>query len=154
MAGQALPKTGYTILDVSDSTGCEMPKQKTQEATSFGERLATLRKAAGYTQQELADEVGVSRRMIAYYEGQSEHPPTTLLPALAQALQLSTDELLGLEPPAAKRIGGRPRDNRLQRRLQQIESLPPEERRQLIQIVDAFIEREQLKRRASSRTGG
>jgi transcriptional regulator with XRE-family HTH domain len=153
MTGQALPKTGYTILGVSDSTGCEMPKQKTLEAAFFGQRLATLRKAAGYTQQELADEVGVSRRMIAYYEGQSEHPPTTLLPALAQALQLSTDELLGLEPPAAKRTG-RPRDNRLQRRLQQIESLPPEERRQLIQIVDAFIERGQLKRRASSRTGG
>lgn len=153
MTGQALPKTGYTILGVSDSTGCTMPKQKTQEAASFGQRLAALRKAAGYTQQELADEVGVSRRMIAYYEGQSEHPPTTLLPALAQALKLSTDELLGLEPPAAKRAG-RPRDNRLQRRLQQIESLPPEERRQLIQIVDAFIERGQLKRRASSRTGG
>ena len=45
---------------------------------------------------------------------------------------------------------GRPRDNRLQRRLQQIQSLPPEKRRQLIQIVDAFIERGQLKRRASS----
>jgi hypothetical protein len=59
-----------------------------------------------------------------------------LLPALAQVLKPSTDELLGLEPPAAKRAG-RPRDNRLQRRLQQIESLPPEERRQLIQIVDA-----------------
>jgi transcriptional regulator with XRE-family HTH domain len=153
MTGQAFPKTGYTILGVSDSTGCTMPKQKTQEAASFGERLTALRKAAGYTQQELADEVGVSRRMIAYYEGQSEHPPTTLLPAIAQALQLSTDELLGLESPAAKRAG-RPRDNRLQRRLQQIESLPPEERRQLIQIVDAFIERGQLKRRASSRTGG
>jgi hypothetical protein len=47
-----------------------------------------------------------------------------MLPALAQALQLSADELLGLEPPTAKRAG-RPRDNRLQRRLQQIESLPP-----------------------------
>lgn len=130
-----------------------MPKQKTQAAASFGQRLAALRKAAGYTQQELADEVGVSRRMIAYYEGQSEHPPTTLLPALAQALQLSADELLGLQPPTAKRAG-RPRDNRSQRRLQQIESLPPEERRQLIQIVDAFIERGQLKRRASNRTSG
>ena len=43
-----------------------------------------LREAAGYTQQELADEVGVSRRMIAYYEGQSTHPPTTLLPSHRQ----------------------------------------------------------------------
>ena len=151
MTGQAPPKTGYTILGVPHSTGCEMPKQKTPQAASFGQRLTALRKAAGYTQQELADEVGVSRRMIAYYEGQSEHPPTTLLPALAQALHVSADELLGLEPPVTtKRAGARPRDNRLQRRLQQIENLPPEERRQLIQIVDAFIERGQLKRRTSN----
>lgn len=154
MSGQAPPKTGYTILGVSHTTGREMPKQKTPEATSFGQRLAALRKAAGYTQQELAGEVGVSRRMIAYYEGQSEHPPTTLLPALAQALHVSADELLGLAAPVTAKRSGRPRDNRLQRRLQQIENLPPEERRQLIQIVDAFIERGQLKRRTGNHTSG
>lgn len=125
-----------------------MPKQKTPEATTFGQRLAALRKAAGYTQQDLAAEVGVSRRMIAYYEGQSEHPPTTLLPALARALHVSSDELLGLD--STPKRNGRPRDNRMQRRLQQIASLPPEERRQIMQLVDAFIERGQLKRRAST----
>ena len=34
-------------------------------------RVRALRKAAGYTQQELAQELGVSRRMIAYYEGET-----------------------------------------------------------------------------------
>lgn len=125
-----------------------MPKQKTPEATSFGERLVALRKAAALTQQQLANEVGVSRRMIAYYEGQSEHPPTTLLPALARALNVSADALLGLEP-VAKRNGRMP-DNRLQRRLQQLANLPPEERRQIMQLLDAFIERGQLKRRAGA----
>lgn len=153
MTGQATPKSSHIILGLAPTTGCQMPKQKTPHAASFGQRLSALRKAAGYTQQNLAEELGVSRRMIAYYEGQSEHPPTTLLPALAQALHISTDELLGLQPPpATKRAGARPRDNRMQRRLQQIENLPPEERRQLIQIVDAFIERGQLKRRASNQT--
>jgi hypothetical protein len=32
--------------------------------------------------------------------------------------------------------------------------LPPEERRQIMQLVDAFIERGQLKRRADSNAGG
>jgi hypothetical protein len=32
--------------------------------------------------------------------------------------------------------------------------LPPEERRQIMQLVDAFIERGQLKRRAGANTGG
>ena len=151
MHSQASPQhgdLGYTILGVSTTAERRMPKQKAPEATTFGQRLVALRKAAALTQQELADEVGVSRRMLAYYEGQSEHPPTTLLPALAHALNVSADELLGLIPTVKR--NGRVRDNRMQRRLQQIESLPPEERRQIIQLVDAFIERGQLKRRSSS----
>lgn len=152
MHGQAIPKTGYVILRVSTIAERRMPKRKAPEATTFGQRLVALRNAAALTQQELADEVGVSRRMIGYYEGQSEHRPTTLLPALAHALNVSADELLGLTPTVKR--NGRVRDNRMQRRLQQIESLPPEERRQIMELVDAFIERGQLKRRADSSKAG
>ena len=94
--------------------------------------------AAGFTQQELANEVRTSRRVIAYYEGQTAHPPTTLLPAIATALRITTDELLGQAP--VKRIA-KSRDTRLERRLQQIERLDPTERRQIMQVIDAFIER-------------
>lgn len=148
MHSQVLPQTDFTISGVSTAPERPMPKRKAPEAATFGQRLVALRKAAAMTQQELADEVGVSRRMLAYYEGQSEHPPTTLLPALAQALDVSTDELLGLAPPL--KPTRRMRDNRMQRRLQQIATLPPEERRQIMQLVDAFIERGQLKRRSGS----
>ena len=125
-----------------------MPKTQKEVTMSFGERLTELRKAAGFTQQELADEVGVSRRMIAYYEGQSAHPPTTLLPALAQALSLSTDELLGLTP--FKR-GGKPSNTRLARRLQQIEKLEAADKRQILQVIDTLLESAQVKRRAHSK---
>lgn len=123
-----------------------MPKKRSTGLTGFGERLAQLRKAAGYTQAELADEVGVSRRMIAYYEIQSDHPPTSLLPAIAKALRLTTDALLGAAP--IKKVA-RPTDSRLHRRLQQIEQLEPTEKRQVLQLLDAFIERGKLKRKVS-----
>lgn len=38
------------------------------EQASFGERLTALRKAAGFTQVELAAELGAFQRMVAYYE--------------------------------------------------------------------------------------
>ena len=60
-------------------SGFDMAKHTKQAQASFGHRLATLRKAAGFTQQELADEIGASRRMIAYYEAESDHPPANLL---------------------------------------------------------------------------
>ena len=52
-----------------------MPKHADPQTQGFGERLAQLRKAAGYTQQQLADEIRASRRQVAYYEGESDHPP-------------------------------------------------------------------------------
>jgi transcriptional regulator with XRE-family HTH domain len=135
-------QTAHRIVGIAQDQ-LAMPKTKTDTA-AFGARLAELRKAAGFTQAELASEIGVSRRMIAYYEVQSEHPPTHLLPAIARVLGLSADELLGLEH--VKRAP-RAKDSRMQRRLQQIEKLAPQERRQALQLLDAFIERGQLKRK-------
>jgi transcriptional regulator with XRE-family HTH domain len=65
---------------------------------TLGRRLAALRKAAGYSQREFALEIGISHRMVAYYEAQTEHPPAHLLPTIAKALHLTTDQVLGLEP--------------------------------------------------------
>ena len=44
----------------------------------FGERLAKLRQTAGFSQRDLAAEIGISQRMIAYYEKETQHPPTQL----------------------------------------------------------------------------
>jgi transcriptional regulator with XRE-family HTH domain len=122
-----------------------MSKKRKEETMSFGARLADLRKAAGFTQQQLADEIEVSRRMLAYYEVQSEHPPTHLLPAIARALQLSTDELLGLVPAKRAAKAAKPANSRLQRRLAQIEKLEPTEKRQILQVLDTLIESARFK---------
>ena len=47
-----------------------MPKRKMpiEAEETFGERLARLRRAAGYSLRELAAEVGISHRMLVYYE--------------------------------------------------------------------------------------
>jgi len=42
-----------------------VPRKKNGQQPGFGARLSQPRKTAGYTQQELAQELGVSRRMIA-----------------------------------------------------------------------------------------
>jgi len=126
-----------------------MPRKPNGTPEHFGARLVALRKRAGYTQTELARELNVTRRMIAYYEGETAYPPSALLPQLAQALGVNLEELLGTQPvrKATKAV-----NTRLHRRLQQIEQLDPTEKRQVLQLIDAFIERGQLKRRASTQT--
>ncbi len=113
-----------------------MAKDVNEALSQFGQQLVRLRKAAGYTQQQLADEIGTTRRKIAYYEKESPHPPANLLADLAHALNVTTDELLGIEPPQK---AARLPDSRLLRRMQQIEKMSPKEKRQIIQVIDTFI---------------
>ena len=124
-------------------------KAAKEEAPSFGERLAGLRKAAGFTQIELAAELGVSQRMVAYYESPAATPPANLLPQIAAALGVSIDELFGMG--AKRRLVKQDGDSRLRRRLLAIEKLDVAEKRQVLQVIDALIERGQLKRKAESR---
>jgi transcriptional regulator with XRE-family HTH domain len=124
-----------------------MPKRKTQVIEHFGERLAALRKAAGYTQVQFAAELAITQRMVAYYEAPDAHPPAHLLPQMAQALGISVEVLLGIEPPRRTKTLA---TNRLGRRLMDIEKLGASEKRQIIQIIDTFIERGKLKQRVSA----
>jgi transcriptional regulator with XRE-family HTH domain len=131
------------MLDIP-TEDMRMPKMKRPNGASFGARLAELRQQAGYTQVELAEEIGISQRMIAYYEGQTEHPPTTLLPEIARVLGVTADALLGVEAVTKR---AKPKDSRLQRRLQQIEKLGAREKRQILQLLDTFLENQKLNQR-------
>ena len=125
-----------------------MPKRKLEPAPeTFGRRLARLRKAAGYSQRALAAELGISQRMVAYYESQTEHPPTHLLPSLADALSLTTHPLLGREAVSPRKA---PKNQQLLRRLRTVESLPAAERRQVLHLIDALVERNLLRRQRAS----
>lgn len=126
-----------------------MPKYSPPEASGFAARLAALRKAAGFTQEQLAAELGISRRRIAYYEAESDHPPASLLPKLAHALNTTVDILLGETTPKRKTRSAA-LSPRLERRLRQIETLSPRPKQQLLSIIDAFIAAEQNRRGGAS----
>ncbi len=59
-----------------------------------------------------------------------------ILPHLAKALKVSADELMGLEK---SKKNGRTKDTKLWRRFSQVEKLPPPKRKQIVQILDAFL---------------
>jgi transcriptional regulator with XRE-family HTH domain len=119
-----------------------MPKYAPEHEEGFAARLTRLRKAAGFTQAQLADELGISRRRIAYYESESDHPPASLLRDLARALNTTVEELLGSQP-AKRKARATSLSPRLERRLKQIERLSPKPKQQLLSIIDTFIAAEQ-----------
>ncbi|MHB8784091.1 MAG: helix-turn-helix domain-containing protein [Desulfobacteria bacterium] len=60
-------------LGHQEARGVCVSKNVNERLADFGQRLARMRKAAGYTQAELAAEVGISRRNLAYYETQKSY---------------------------------------------------------------------------------
>lgn len=108
---------------------------KAKTLLGFGSRLAEVRQGRGMTQAELGKAVGVSQRVIAYYETESQQPPGALLAELAQALQVSADELLGLKPVVEKRS---PQRARLLKRLEKITDLPATDQRTVLKLLDAL----------------
>lgn len=108
-----------------------------RDLDDFGARLGALRRARGLSQEELAEQAGVSRRVIAYYETESAQPPGAMLVALGRALKVSTDELLGVKPLTEKTS---PKTARLLKRLRRVEELPPADQRAVLKLVDAMLE--------------
>lgn len=129
-----LESDSYNRLDRNEA----MPKKdaKEIEGETFGRRLARLRKEAGYSQRALADEIGISYRMVAYYEAQTTHPPANLLPTIADALGITVDQLLGHRSIRTKKA---PTNERLIRQLRQVEKLPPHARRSVLEHIDGLV---------------
>lgn len=112
-------------------------RMKEHTVEGFGLRLKAIRRGRALTQQELGDRVGVTQRVIAYYESDDAQPPGALLVDLAQALEVSSDELLGIEPLEERVPAKRAR---LRRRLQRVEELPAADQRAVLRFVDALVD--------------
>lgn len=112
----------------------------------FGLRLAQLRKAAGFTQVEFAQQMGATQRMVTYWESEGGRPPGHLLPRMADVLKVSIDALLGqvrLKTPPP------PRHTRLWRKLREIEKLPEADLKAVLRLVDALLSKHKLDTRGA-----
>ena len=117
-----------------------LPPLKLDDDT-VGQRLARIRKARGYTQRELAEKIGINYRLVSEYETERLRLHDEMLTRFALALEVSTDEILGLKQiehsthvtPSLRMI----------RRLNKIETLPLSKQKALLQIIDGFLKGEE-----------
>jgi transcriptional regulator with XRE-family HTH domain len=116
-----------------------MPK-KIRPASAFGERLTALRKARGLTQVQLAEKIGSTQRAVSRYETVADRAPAPVLARLAQALAVSTDELLGVKRiRETAGLTSDPEARRLWKKFQQVMALPEKDRRAVIRFVNSLV---------------
>ena len=63
-------------------------------ASSIGEKISELRKERGYTQQELADKIGVTNKAVSKWERGVNFPDMGIIDDLAEALGTTASELM------------------------------------------------------------
>ena len=72
------------------------------EYTHLGQRIAALRKAQGFTQRQLAEDLNVSDKAVSRWERGESSPDLSLIPLLADRFGFTCDELLrGTSAPAS-----------------------------------------------------
>ena len=62
---------------------------------TIGKRIAKNRKALGWTQDQLADKIGITAQAVSKWENDLSCPDITILPKLADIFDTTTDALLG-----------------------------------------------------------
>ena len=84
---------------------------------TIGKRIAARRKEKGYTQEEIAERLGITAQAVSKWENDTSCPDISVLPALAEMLGTTVDALLSGKSPDALRV------------------LPPEERRSIDEMT-------------------
>ena len=70
---------------------------------TLGKRIVHHRKKLGLTQDQLAEQLGVTAQAVSKWENDQSCPDITMLPKLAEIFGTTTDALLGLSEPEAAR---------------------------------------------------
>lgn len=117
--------------------------KRNQSPNPFGERLRELRHARGLTQTELGERVGLSQRMVGHYETHVKFPPVHIIPALAKALRVTADELLGLKPFKDESLA---KHKSLMRRFRIVDELPLRDQRMVFSLVNALAAKQEARK--------
>lgn len=104
----------------------------------LGARIALARKERNITQVQLAATLGIAQQTLAHYEGGRLRLPASLLPVLAQELQLPVEDLLG-QPSTAKARGKRGPVPALARHMERISALPKTQQKFVMQMIETVL---------------
>jgi transcriptional regulator with XRE-family HTH domain len=121
---------------VDCSAGIPMTQDEKLFFKELGARIAELRKTHGLTQVQLAEALKLSQQMIASYEVGRRRVPVSLLPAIAHALAVSVEALIGEKDTTPAKRGPAPK---LLQQMERIQRLPKAQQRFVMQMIDTVL---------------
>jgi len=110
---------------------------------NIGEQIVRLRKTKGWSQDDLAKQIGASRIMIGKYERGDNAPSIEVMLKLARAFEVSIDYLIGEGQLASF-------DNEVLRRMEDIENLDDDTKNKLFFLIDNVLQNVKAKKAFAS----
>jgi transcriptional regulator with XRE-family HTH domain len=133
------------MIDMPPKSKLKLPPLEMNDEP-IGQRLARLRKERGLSQIALAEKMGIIQQLITDYEREKLRMHAEMVIRFAQALEVSTDELLGVA--AIKHPQGQV-SLKLAKRIQKIERLPGTKQKLLLHTIDVFLRDADQQRQAN-----
>jgi transcriptional regulator with XRE-family HTH domain len=126
--------------------------QSATEGITLGRRIRQLRDGLGLTHEEVAKRAGISRSYVTRIEADKvDLPSKEILPRLAEALGTTREDLLraaGYLDPYPTVLD----DPAMEIAFRHVETLPPEDRQEVLEFV-AYVMHRRRRRGAASESG-
>jgi len=124
-----------TLFGVVYDDRMQTGRPTTRQRPPFGERLHALRDAAGLSQQQVAEKLGMKHSAYAWWERHPVALRTEQLHRLAEVFGVSVEGLVGSD---SKRRGTGP-VGKMRRIFEEASKLPRSQQRQISAVVEALI---------------
>jgi transcriptional regulator with XRE-family HTH domain len=108
-----------------------------EQILTLGKRIRQLRLQRGWSQQELAEKVGIGQKQVSAYERDANTPSGEIFIALARALDVSLDYLAQLAEEDASQVAVA--DRELLEKVQHVDKLSEEDRALVKGVMDLVI---------------
>lgn len=92
-----------------------------------GKKISSLRKEKNFTQKDLAEKLHVSDKAVSKWERGLNYPDLTLLPVIANVLETSVTDLLGIENSISDSA------------IEVINEIALSEKKQIIKIIQDYL---------------
>jgi transcriptional regulator with XRE-family HTH domain len=130
---QAICQThAEAIYDSGVQTGRPSKRQR----PAFGTRLHQLREQAGLSQQQMATKLSVPQRTYAYWEREPVALRAEQMTALADALGVSTDFLLGRKERPSRGAGPA---GKMRQLFEAASRLPRSQQQKVAAVLEPFV---------------
>ena len=122
-----------------------------QIRVEIGARVAAARKAAGMSQVQLAEALGIPQSTVSFYECGEGDLPSSLLVLLADVLGVGMHDLLGIEESGPRKPGPK---GYLQERFEAVREMPRKDQQFVVKFLDQVLDDYGRRRRKGGNRSG